>query len=283
MVYSKIFDQNLSSGGAIDGVPAFWEYLFGTHLPATGWTTEGPFDGSGGQSPSITADRYWFLRKTLEFTDGTTDEIHFVVEPEYSGSDLNYYTWDGIKATTDTSDPDYGMGIVAHSDSTFLGWGAGSFQLWADEGDSWFLIKNGLFIGMWLPNGGWVRQDFANGAGKTDGDYISKHLINLPLVDDGKAIYGNNDYTMKGTLPVEWPLDNKLTDFVGIDGSVYAMWRDVGGQMLGRASSFDVSFSNYPKLIRIGDEDGGTYWFGPAAVDNGFSILFNVGNTDPGY
>lgn len=285
MVYSLVYDELIPSNTVI--VP--WKYLFETFLPTVGWTcTALGENDEQGASLSTNMDQYFFLKKTMEFIDGTTEEISFCIELEPAARDLQYWGWDGVKATNDDSDPDYGRGnIVLYSDTSFNGLFGGRFRIWNDETDAWFITLNSTIKGWWFKNGGWIRNEYVHDE-NVGLNKISNHIITAPCFEDTPAIfYGNSRYTAGNNLPLIESEKNMLTDYVMItarsNSSTWAVWRDVANEMLMRAGPVSLNFDTGTRTVRIDSEAGSTYYWGPSDVSDTYGIYFNVGNTDPGY
>ena len=287
MAYTKVYSfigSNSTSNTTHSGHLG-WKYFFETFLPTVGWTVTLCNNNSANPPTSMHTDHWYFMKKTLTFTDGTTDDISFVYNFQPQATDLHIYSWDGVLATNDSSNAQFGRGSTDHysdtsNQTTSLGT-TNHFEIWKDDNsDSWFWLKNGAFIGFWLPNGGWVRQDFTYASGT---DILVRHVIPYIGFDEGgkMARHYNGNSSVQIALPVNNKDAKKVSTYTTLECNGYAMWRGTNSDILSRASSTAITPSNrlYTKTLK----SGANYYFGMTDSSGNVGIHFNVGTTDPGY
>lgn len=286
MAYSKIweFAANGNISDFTNGPAAAWRYVFLDFMPTRGWEVSmtGTTDAV---PPTSTVDTMFWFKKTNTCIDGSTYDVAFAIECEWGSNDIMYYSWDGVKATGDSSDPEYGRGVGSKfNDTTFIPfYPSRTTEIWADsESDGFFLVNGGRWCGGWFPDGGWIRQDFTYPEGT---DIVFDQPVPMLLwetystmaiaQDAGRYISNSHSY--------DEPNKRKLTDFVQIDANPYAMWRDLDGRFLTRASYVNVNPEEYISSIVI-DPDGANpqYYIDLGSNAGWNSILFPAGSTDPG-
>lgn len=293
MAYSKVntFVTNTNVNDEVGGPHNAIKYFLSTFLPTVGWTVS-VTDNSTANAPSTwNQDHWYFLKKTLTFEDGTTDTISFVMELEWAATDLAYHSWDGVLATNDSTDPQYGRGgSVQISDTSCNALSGGTYEIWKDDNsDSWLHLRNGLVIGFWMPNGNWIRQDFAMPAGNQN---LAAHPFLLPISRTSAMAWG--DSTVYTSCFCSRPRDNnalsKVTNFIELEtgstshtNSRTAMWRGASNDIVMRASYAQLSNSLSPTLLQIGSSAPYDYYYGPSDTGGNYGLYFNLGTTDPGY
>lgn len=287
MAYTKVHTviTNSSNSDAVNGNAIGWKYFYETFLPTVGWTVTLCDDNSANPPSAVNTNHWYFLKKTLTFTDGTTDTISLVYKFEPTQDDLHVYSWDGVLATNDSTDAQYGRGSTDFLNDTSNGIlqrsTINTFDIWKDaDSDSWFWVKNGGFIGCWLPNGNWVRHDFTYAQGA---DYLTRHVIPYPGFDEGGRMgrHYNANAAFTGHLPTDLPNERKGTNYINLSCGNYAMWRGTNNNIIARASRVSLVAGNalYTKTIKSGND----YYFGMTDNSANIGLLFNVGTTDPGY
>lgn len=287
MAYTKVssIKTNNSETDTANGNAVGWKYFYETFLPTVGWTVTLCADNSASPPSAYNSNHWYFLKKTLTFTDGTTDTIAFVYKWEPSPDDLHVYSWDGVLATNDSSDPQYGRGTTDFCNDTnnviMQGSNPGVWDIWKDDdSDAWFWLKNGRFIGIWFPNGGWVRHDFTYASGT---QYLTRHVIPYPGFDEnGKmARHYNNNSSILVHYPTDLPNSNKFSNYNYFSSSNYAMWRGQNSNIITRASRVGT----YPngRIYTKTFKSGSNYYFGLTSSTRDLGIHFNVGTSDPGY
>lgn len=285
MAYTKVSTivTNNSNSDAVNGNAIGWKYFYETFLPTVGWTVTLCADNSATAPSAVNQSHWYFLKKTLTFTDGTTDTISLAYKFEPTTEDLHVYSWDGVLATNDSGDANYGRGSIDFVNDTtnYIMQRATTnvYDIWKDtDSDSWFWIKNGRCIGCWFPDGGWVRQDFVHG-----GEYIARHVIPYPGFDEGgrMARYYNGNWAIQTSYPISRLDENKTSNYVSLDVNGYAMWRGTSSNIITRASRAQVetNYVNYTKTYKLGSN----YYVGMTPIDGKIGIHFNVGSTNPEY
>lgn len=286
MSYTKVStiitdgDQYVGTGNNPDA----WKYFFETFLPTVGWTVTLTDQASANPPSANTSNHWYFLKKTLTFTDGTTDTISYALQIEMGARRHRWYAWDGVKATNDSTDADYGRGgaIGTHPSSSFLSTGAATWDIWKDaNSDSWVWLKNGRFYGCWLPNGGWVRQDNVHIV-----DRLFNHNLLLPIYQDNGQMCsdGTNSTGLNTSLPVDTPNSNKLTNYISLQTRTgKAVWLGTSNDMLMRASGTELHPDPGAELLQVGSSAPYDYYYGLTSNVGGKGLYFNFGTTDPGY
>lgn len=293
MAYSKVstIATSTNTGDQAGGPHTAIKYFLSTFLPTVGWTVS-VTDNSTANAPSAwNADHWYFVKKTLTFEDGTTDTISFVMELEWGSRDIAYHSWDGVLATNDSTDPQYGRGpttqVIDTSCDALLG---GTYDIWKDDNsDSWMHLRDGKVIGFWMPNGNWVRQDFPMPAGNQN---LAAHPFLLPISDYSGMTWGGS--TTNISCYCSRPVDNgalsKVTNFIELEtgtnastGSRTAMWRGASNDIAMRASYAQLDNTQSPTLLQIGSSAPYDYYYGPSDTSGDYGLYFNFGTTDPGY
>lgn len=286
MAYSKIWEFTANSDNASfnNGPAAAWRYVFMDFMPTRGWEVSmtGTADAV---PPTTTVDTLFWFKKTNTCIDGSTYDVAFCIEAEWSSLDIYYYSWDGVKATGDSSDPEYGRGgTIKFSDTTFYPFATSrTTEIWADsESDGFFFTSSGKWCGGWLPDGGWIRQDFTYPEGT---DVVFDQPVPMLLWEDyiSMAVALDVGRYFSNSLSLDNPNNRKLTDFVQIDANPYAMWRDLDGRFLTRASYVQANPGESIASIVI-DPDGVNpqYYIDLGSNAGWNSILLPAGSTDPG-
>ena len=290
MAYTKV--STITTTGdqynSTNGNPSAWRYFFETFLPTVGWTVT-LTDSNSANSPAGThSDHHYFLKKTLTFTDNTTDTISFVCVCQLGAGDIHYHSWDGVKATNDSSDPQYGRGSQEmHNDQSnnIIHGGHGTYDIWKDENsDSWVWLKEGKFIGCWLPNGGWIRQDFAYTPGT---EAVSNQAHMLPAWDQASFMchYSSSNAGLQTALPIDTSNEDKLTNYISLSTNNYGVWLGTSNDILMRASRMDCSpeIATGGELLQVGSSAPYDYYYGMTDSSGFKGVYFNFGTTDPGY
>lgn len=289
MAYTKVstITVNGNWNDGTSGNPVAWKYFIETFLPTVGWTVTLTDSNSANPPASLNDWHYYFLKKTLTFTDGTTDTISFVLVVEGNQTDIHYHSWDGVKATNDTSDPDFNRGTNNKADDTssVIVSGAGTFDIWKDaDSDSWVWLKDGRFVGCWFPDGGWVRQDFKHAASD---QAVSNQAHMFPAWDTSTIMCSvNNGWgALQTSLPIDEPNKNKLTNYISLNCNNYGLWLGTSNNMLMNASRSTCQPENGSKgeLLQVGSSAPYDYYYGMIDVNSDRCIYFNFGTTDPGY
>ena len=287
MPYTKVssISTNNSKTDTVNGNAVGWKYFYETFLPTVGWTVTLCADNSANPPSAYNHNHWYFLKKTLTFTDGTTDTIALVYKFEPGQLDLHVYSWDGVLATNDSGDAQYGRGSTDHLNDTtnyiMQTNDPSTYDIWKDDdSDSWFWVKNGRFIGCWFPNGGWVRQDFSYAPGT---DYLTKHAVPFPGFDEGgkMARHYNNNGQIVTHYPFDLPNARKFSNYIYLSVNDYGIWRGTSNNIITRASraELDPNSSIYTKTYK----SGSNYYFGMTDNVGQLGLHFNVGTTDPGY
>jgi len=293
MLYEKVWE---ASPNGLNDTENGWgyhlDYIIKTFLETRGWTVDlragGPSNLADPEPPSnYTVDRRYWMKRTNTCVDGSTYDVSFVLEIEPSGQDTEFYAWDGVKVTQDSSDPDYGLGNRVFFDNgwsplynTNLAW-----QLWADkDSDGWFFTVGGYYCGGWFPDGGWVRNDFEYADSATP--YLNYHAMPQIIVDrDDSSGWGwgtsGSRYSVRNSLGIEYPNLRNLTDFVQINAGDFAMWRDLSGGMLTAGSYRAVQLNQPCKSTYIGPPEARQWYIDIGAFSDYWSFLFPV-DGDPG-
>ena len=289
MAYTKVSSITTSGDGynLTSGVPSAWKYFFETFLPTVGWTVTLCDPSSANPPTSASTFHHYFLKKTLTFLDGTTDTISFVCVLEPNQGDLHYMSWDGVKATNDSSDPDYGRGSSNKFDDTgsIIVQGAGTYDIWKDDdSDSWVWLKNGSFIGCWLPNGNYIRQDLTFGPTT---EVVSNHAHMLPAWDTSNkmCVAANGSHSLQVGLPTDTLNQDKLTNYISLTANEYGIWLGTSNNILMRASrcSCYPEIAGGGELLQVGSSAPYDYYYGMTDSSGYKAVYFNFGTTDPGY
>ena len=155
MTYSLVETVYCSASysSSTSGFLVLIDRLFLNWMPSKGFTVE-VWDGALDQKvetplmDNVTGTGWYtelwvFVKKTITFRDGSTSDESFALEFEFNQNDLHWYAWDGVKATTDTSDPDYGIGTDREAMTNFypISWNH-YIEFWAESGSDAFFLRS---------------------------------------------------------------------------------------------------------------------------------------------
>ena len=285
MLYEKVWefttDGNVSSNAT--GPQVIYNYLYRTFMPSKGWEVAATMDnGNEIAADTLTnANTFWWCKRTNTCIDGSTYDVSFISVNEFYSMDSHFCGWDGRKVTTDSSDPDYGVTLSAiHNDGTYTGYSSGTTQIWADkDSDGWFYTHNNRLKGMWLPDGGWVRQDYEHTDG-VPGAYLNDQCLPSVQSENSYAMSwmaNNMPGGLHNTLPIQSPVARDLTGYVQIAGMLsnttqHAMWRDLSGEMLSAAAFSFVDVDRPCKSTQV----NGKYYIDVGSQSGYWSLLFPV-------
>lgn len=246
-------------------------------------------------SGSWTSSLWVFIKKTVTYRDDTTSDESWALDIQLNQSDIHHHVWDGVKATTDTSDPDYGVGTDRYAIPTYTPMSyEHHIEFWTESGsDAYFLrsvqVLDGLrqentsqLMGYWLPDGGYCRHEQYT----EDPDTLTKNRLPLVLLYAGvspRIMTPKSSWGARNSSPVDYFNKQKLTNYVSIwDQYDAALWINKGDKDYYTSASKTSPTSNleYMKSVKIGSN----YYIDLEQPDDTYGwLLLPVGPTYPGF
>jgi hypothetical protein len=319
---SKTLITNSGSVGNQNGYWKFLNYFFTKFLPTRGFEIT-CIDSDGNTITDLNDAGNWytgltkiFIKKAINFADLTTGSVHYVIVLYPGSADLYYHYWDGVKATVDENDPDYGYNPTPiYTDTTFplfnnlykYIYEFYEAQPQSPDGplkDTRSIANDGFFIrriyvdgngdqypnssqcvSWWMPDGGYINQKW-----EINQPLAATPLPNLMWETYSNVIGGRGFAYLQNRGTIDNNAKTSVTDYVELNMrnsssqsnyQPWAMWKNIDGWDFYSCASYAYTESgNRMRSVKIGSE----YYIDIfQSEDNYGAIMLPVGSTWPGF